>query len=89
VETHMRFAKAAIPIIMVLIGIPFALQRGRNASFSLGIVISLIIFVVYFIFYAVFAVFGTIAVLPPLIAAWAANILMALIGAWFYLKLQS
>ncbi len=89
VETHMRFAKAAIPIIMVLIGIPFALQRGRNASFSLGIVISLVIFVVYFIFYAVFAVFGAIAILPPLIAAWAANILMALIGAWFYLKLQS
>lgn len=89
VETHMRFAKAAIPIIMVLIGIPFALQRGRNDSFSLGIVISLVIFVVYFIFYAVFAVFGSIAVLPPLIAAWAANILMALIGGWFYLKLQN
>ncbi len=88
VETHMRFAKAAIPIIMVLIGIPFALQRGRNASFSLGIVISLVIFVVYFIFYAVFAVFGAIAILPPPVAAWAANILMALIGAWFYLRLQ-
>jgi lipopolysaccharide export system permease protein len=85
----MRFAKAAIPIIMVLIGIPFALQRGRNASFSLGIVISLIIFVAYFILYAVFAVFGAIAVLPPLIAAWAANILMALIGAWFFLRMQS
>ncbi|NOR50545.1 MAG: LPS export ABC transporter permease LptG [Desulfuromonadales bacterium] len=89
VETHMRFAKAAIPIIMVLIGIPFALQRGRNDSFSVGIIISLVIFVAYFILYAVFAVFGAIAVLPPLIAAWAANILMALIGAWFYLKLQS
>lgn len=88
-ETHMRFAKAAIPIIMVLIGIPFALQRGRNASFSLGIVISLVIFVVYFILYAVFAVFGAIAVLPPLISAWAANILMALIGTWFFLKVQS
>lgn len=89
VETHMRFAKAAVPVIMVLIGIPFALQRGRNASFSLGIVISLVIFVVYFIFYAVFAVFGAIAILPPLIAAWAANILMALIGGWFYLRLQN
>lgn len=89
VETQMRFAKAAIPIIMVLVGIPFALQRGRNASFSLGIVISLIIFVVYFILYAVFAVFGAIAVLPPLIAAWAANILMALVGTWFFLRSQS
>ena len=88
VEMQMRFAKAAIPIIMVLLGIPFALQRGRNASFSLGIIISLIIFVVYFILYAVFAVFGAIAVLPPLIAAWAANILMALVGTWFFLIAQ-
>jgi lipopolysaccharide export system permease protein len=88
VETHTRFAKSAIPIIMVLIGIPFALQRGRNASFSLGIVISLIIFIVYFILYAVFAVFGAIAILPPLVAAWAANVLMALIGTWFFLRAQ-
>ena len=86
VEMHMRFARAAVPIIMVLVGIPFALQRGRNASFSLGIVISLIIFVIYFILYAVFAVFGAISVLPPVIAAWSANILMALIGTWFFLR---
>ena len=89
VETHMRFAEAVIPIIMVLVGIPFALQRGRNTSFSLGVVISLAIFVVYFILYSVFAVFGAIAVLPPLVAAWAANILMALIGTWFFLRIQS
>ncbi len=89
VEKHIRFAKSAIPIIMVLIGIPFALQRGRNASFSLGIVISLIIFVVYFILHSVFAVFGAIAILPPMVAAWSANILMALIGTWFFLRIQS
>ncbi len=89
VEMHMRFARGAVPVIMVLVGIPFALQRGRNAGFSLGIVISLVIFVVYFILYAVFAVFGSIAVLPPVVAAWAANILMALIGMWFFLRVQS
>lgn len=89
VEIHVRFAKAVIPVIMVLVGIPFSLQRGRNTSFSLGIVISLIIFVTYFILYATFNVFGAIDVLPPLIAAWAANILMALIGTWFFLRVRS
>jgi lipopolysaccharide export system permease protein len=89
VEAQMRFAKAAIPLIMVLVGIPFALQRGRNASFSLGIVISLAIFIIYFILYAVFAVFGATAILPPLVAAWAANILMTLIGSWLFLRLDS
>ena len=33
---HLRLAKSASPLIMVLLGIPFALQRGRQASFSLG-----------------------------------------------------
>ncbi len=89
VEVQGRFAKTAIPIIMVLVGIPFSLQRGRNTSFSLGIIISLITFAVYFMLDSVFTVFGAIAVLPPPVAAWAANILMALIGTWFFLKLQS
>lgn len=88
VEAQMRFAKAAIPVIMILVGIPFALQRGRNTSFSLGIVLSLVIFAGYFILQAIFAVFGTIAVLPPLVAAWAANFLMALLGTWFYLRVE-
>ncbi len=88
VETHMRIARSATPLIMVLLGIPFALQRGRNASFALGIVTSLIIFLVYFLLYAVFAAFGAAAILPPVLAAWAANILMALIGTWFFLRVQ-
>jgi lipopolysaccharide export system permease protein len=85
-ETQMRFSRAAIPMIMVLVGIPFAQQRERKTGLALGIVISLIIFAVYFFFYAVFSVFGSIAVLPPPLAAWAANILMTLIGAWFLVR---
>ncbi len=88
-EVQTRFSAAVIPIIMVLVGIPFALQRGRNAGFAGGIVISLVIFAVYFFLYAIFAVFGTIAVLPPLLAAWAANILMTLIGTWFLLRVDN
>ncbi len=88
VEAHVRLAKAAIPIIMVLIGIPFSLQRGRNSSFSFGIVVSLAVFVVYFLLYAIFAVFGAVAVLPPFVAARAADLLMALIGSWFFLRVQ-
>ncbi len=72
-ESHLRFSKAFIPIIMILIGMPFALQRGRQASFALGVVISLSIFIAYFILYAVFAALGSSAILPPLIAAWSSE----------------
>ncbi|MDH3998885.1 MAG: LPS export ABC transporter permease LptG [Desulfuromonadales bacterium] len=87
-EAHLRIAKAAIPLIMVLIGIPFALQRGRNASFSRGVIISLGIFLVYFLLYALFSAFGAAAVLPPVVAAWAANLLMLLFGGWLFLRVQ-
>jgi lipopolysaccharide export system permease protein len=87
-ETQMRFSGAAIPIIMVMVGIPFALRRGRDAGLARGIFISLIIFTVYFFLHAVFSVFGAIAVLPPLLAAWAANLLMILVGTWFLLRID-
>ena len=87
-ESHLRISRACIPLIMILLGMPFALQRGRQASFALGVVISLAIFIVYFVLYAVFAALGGSAILPPLAAAWSANILMTLIGTWMFLKAQ-
>ncbi|MEJ2525926.1 MAG: LptF/LptG family permease [Desulfuromonadales bacterium] len=87
-ESHLRTSKAFIPLIMVLLGTPFALQRGRKASLALGIIISLAIFLAYFILYAVFAALGGSGILSPLVAAWSANILMALTGTWMFLKAQ-
>ncbi len=87
-ERQGRVARAVVPIIMVLVGIPFALQRGRNASFAIGVVISLVIFLAYFALTATFTVRGAAAVLPPLIAAWAANLLMVLVGIWLLLHTQ-
>lgn len=87
-ESHLRLSKACIPLIMVLLGMPFALQRGRQPSFAAGIVFSLAVFIVYFILYAVFAALGGSAILSPAIAAWSANILMILTATWLFLKVQ-
>jgi lipopolysaccharide export LptBFGC system permease protein LptF len=87
-ESHLRLSKAFIPLIMVLLGMPFALQRGRQPSFALGIVISMAVFIVYFVLYAVFAALGGSAILSPVVAAWSANILMTLTGTWMFLKAQ-
>ncbi len=87
-ESHLRLSKACIPLIMVLLGMPFALQRGRRPSFALGIIVSLAVFVVYFVLYAVFAALGSSAMLSPVVAAWAANILITLTAAWLFLRVQ-
>ena len=87
-ESHLRLSKAFIPLIMILLGMPFALQRDRRPSFARGIVISLAVFVVYFVLYAVFAALGGSAILSPVVAAWAANVLMTLTATWLFLRAQ-
>lgn len=89
VEFQLRLAKSATPLVMVLLGIPFALQRGRQASVAVGFITSLIIFVVYFLLQATFTAFGSAAILSPLVAAWAANLLLALAGTWLFFRLQN
>lgn len=88
VEEQMRIARAAMPLIMVLLGVPFAMQRGRQVSFGLGVAISLGIFLVYYLGNASFAAFGNAGLLPPLVAAWSANVLMTLVGAWLFLNVR-
>ncbi|PLX80412.1 MAG: LPS export ABC transporter permease LptG [Desulfuromonas sp.] len=88
VEEQSRISRAAIPLIMILLGVPFAMQRGRQVSFSLGVAVSLGIFMVYYLLYATFAAIGNAAILPPPIAAWAANLLMTLVGIWLFLNVR-
>ena len=88
VEFQGRLAKSATPLVMVLLGVPFALQRGRKANFAVGFLTSLVIFVAYFLLQATFTAFGNAAVLPPLVAAWAANALLALAGIWLQFRMQ-
>lgn len=87
IETQTRLARSATPLIMVLLGIPFALQRGRRASFALGFIGSLVIFMVYFLLEATFTAFAHAAILPAWVAAWAANLLLGLVGLWFFLRM--
>lgn len=88
IETQTRLARSATPLIMVLLGIPFALQRGRQASFALGFIGSLVIFMAYFVLEATFTAFAHAAILPVWVAAWAANLLLGLVGLWLFLKIH-
>ena len=74
---------------MVLIGIPFALHRGRQASIGFGIGVSLAAFSAYFACQAVGMALGMANLLPLSLAAWAANILLLLVGFWLFLTLNN
>jgi len=85
VDMHAHLSAPFACLIMVLLGIPFALQRGRNSSLALGIVISIVTGVTYFVLHSITMAFGYTGILPPLLATWSANILFGLAGVWLVL----
>jgi LPS export ABC transporter permease LptG len=88
-ELHFRMALSMVPLIVVLLGVPFALQRGRQATLGMGIALSLGVFVVYLLLQAIGMALGSAGLLPLPAAAWSANVLLLLVGAWLFLTLDS
>lgn len=79
VDLHQKLALPFMSIVIMLIGIPFALRKNRaGAIMSMGITIAIAIS-----FYGVNAVsiaLGKGGFLPPIVSAWAANIIFATLG---------
>ena len=81
----MMHAKLAVPcaaFVMVILGIPFAMRNSRSGGIALGIGASIAIGFAYFVAHAVLMSYGRSGVLPPLLAAWGANLLFAAGGIW-------
>lgn len=86
VDMHSRLAAPFTCLIMAFLGVPFALQRGRGSSIAVGIGLSLGIGVIYFILQSLILAFGYSGALPPLVAAWAVNLIFLMIGVWLLLN---
>jgi lipopolysaccharide export system permease protein len=76
-------------LVMAFLGIPFSLRDGRSSGIGIGIGISIIIGFGYFILNALLLSLGQAGALPPLVAAWAANLIFAAAGLWFTLTVDS
>jgi lipopolysaccharide export system permease protein len=88
VDMHNRLATPFTCLIMGFLGVPFALQKGRNSNIALGIGLSLGIGIVYFIIQSTVTAFGYSSALPPLFAAWTTNFIFLLLGIWLLLNVQ-
>ena len=88
-ELQLRIAQGFMPFIVVLLGIPFALQRGRQATFGVGVALTLGVFVTYIVLQAISMALGTAGLLPLPVAAWTANVLLLLVGSWLFLSLDN
>jgi len=79
---HNKLSAPFSAVVMVLLGIPFAMKNSRSGGIALGIGASVAIGFIYFVVNAVFISYGRSGVILPIIAAWGANILFAVIGLW-------
>lgn len=85
---HSKIASPFAAIIMVLLGIPFAVRSSRNGGIALGISASTGIGFAYFVVNAVLLSFGRSGILSPIWAAWGANVLFIIIGVWLSMTIK-
>lgn len=88
VEMHAKISYAFVSIIMCIIAIPIALRIGRSGDMAIGIAVSVVIGFFYWLFYAFCLSLGKSGALPPIFAAWTANIAFGLVGAYIFLHVQ-
>ncbi|HEX5044540.1 MAG TPA: LptF/LptG family permease [Candidatus Polarisedimenticolaceae bacterium] len=88
VAWHAKLAHPVTPLVMVMLGLPFAFRLGRRGSlYSIGV--ALIVVIVYWATLAIFEALGLETVLPPVLAAWAPNVLFGCAGLYLLLFVRT
>jgi lipopolysaccharide export system permease protein len=88
VALHRKFAFPAVTMIMTLIAVPFAVTTGKRGALY-GIGIGIVLALVYWTAGSVFAAFGAGGLIPPLLAAWAPNLLFGTAAAYLLLTVRT
>ncbi|MCD6139076.1 MAG: LPS export ABC transporter permease LptG [Deltaproteobacteria bacterium] len=85
VDMHIKLAFPCISFIMILIGASLALWKEKGRGVAAGIGIGFVIIALYLVTLELTRTLGYSGILPPIIAAWASNILFAMVGAYLLL----
>jgi lipopolysaccharide export system permease protein len=77
------YGKLAFPfasLLMVLISVPFSVQRVRSGGTARGFAFAMLIAFIYYTLMSIGMSLGRSGVMPPIIAAWIANLLFGAAG---------
>jgi lipopolysaccharide export system permease protein len=88
VALYSKLSYPLLNVIMVLIGIPFALKTGRSGGVALSIGVSVMIGSIYVILFIVFISFGKSGILPPILACWIPTLLFGLAGIFTLMSIR-
>lgn len=88
VQLYSKLSFPLIHVIMVLVAIPFALQWPRGGR-VIGIALAVVIAMGYWLVSSLALSFAKADLLPPLLAAWTANIVFAGLGVSLFLRART
>ena len=88
VKLYTKTSWPVISLVMALIALPFAFRIGKRGALY-GVGIALVLGILYWMVFAIFTKFGEVGNLPPLLAAWSANILFAIAAVYLFLNVET
>jgi LPS export ABC transporter permease LptG len=88
VQLQKKIAFPLITFVMAVLAIPFSLSAGRRGALT-GVAVAIGVAVVYWVTAGVFEALGNVSLLPPLLAAWAPDLLFGFGGGYLILKVPT
>jgi LPS export ABC transporter permease LptG len=80
-----KLAYPLIAVVMAILAIPFALSMGRRGSLT-AIAVAIAVALAYYVVNGTIESMGNVNYLPAALAAWASDILFALLGGYLLLR---
>lgn len=88
VAFYRKFSYPLIAFVITLIAIPFSFTTGRRGTLA-GIAVSIGIAIIYWSVSSLFQVMGNLGQLPPVIAAWAPDMIFGMGGIYLFTRLST
>ncbi len=89
VQLYSKLSFPLVNLIMAVVAIPFALMAPRDGGRAVGIGIAVVVGASYWLVHAMAMAFAQADLLPPLLAAWSANIVFAGLGTALFLNART
>ncbi len=88
VELHSKLAFPFASLLVILISIPFSFHKVRSGGTAKGIAFAVLIAFAYLTLMGIGQSLGNSGHLPPILAAWLANMCFAIASAFVLIKMQ-
>ena len=88
-DMHGKIAFPLVSVILAILGISFSLKSERSGGISQGIGTGIIIGFSYWIVFAFAISMGRAGTIPPMLAAWAANLILGFAALIMFIRVKT